>query len=242
MSMAIKLLAMVIALSAAHTLPDLARLRQFGWLAGWAAFLHGWFGGRGWYAGSFGALLVIGVPVLLLFGLQQALAGTAFGLASLALAVAALFYAWGPRDLALDVEAVVHAPDAERRRLAVHMLGADVPETGISGTLLVDAVFSGSYCWVRPVHCCIAAPSWLRATRVSKTRFRRRWRTPAHGWSGCSTGRPHTWSRWHWRWRQTSTRSPVHGVTGTPAARKVADSMRASCARPRARRWMPIST
>jgi len=144
MSMAIKLLAMVIALSAAHTLPDLARLRQFGWLAGWAAFLHGWFGGRGWYAGSFGALLVIGVPVLLLFGLQQALAGTAFGLASLALAVAALFYAWGPRDLALDVEAVVHAPDAERRRLAVHMLGADVPETGISGTLLVDAVFSAA--------------------------------------------------------------------------------------------------
>jgi AmpE protein len=142
--MAIKLLAMVIALAVAHTLPDLARLRQFHWLAGWAGGLQGVFGGNAWFAGGLGAALVVGLPALVLFGLQQALVDAVFGLASLALAVATLFYCWGPRDLDLDVDAVAHAPDAERRRAAVALLGPAADPARIDGTLLVDAVFQGA--------------------------------------------------------------------------------------------------
>jgi AmpE protein len=141
MPMAVKLLAMVIALAVAHTLPDLARLRQFGWLADWAGFLHGLFGARAWWAGAAGAVLLLGLPAAALFAVQTAVAGSLFGLASLALAVVALFYCWGPRDLDLDADAVTHAPDAERRRAAVVMLGPDANEAGLTGTVLVDAVF-----------------------------------------------------------------------------------------------------
>ncbi|MCE3004237.1 MAG: cobalamin biosynthesis protein [Xanthomonadaceae bacterium] len=142
--MAIKLLAMVIALAVAHTLPDLARLRQFHWLAGWAGALTGLFGGQAWFAGGLGAALVVGLPALAMFGLQQALADAVFGLASLALAVATLFYCWGPRDLDLDVDAVAHAPDAERRRAALSLLGPGDAAPRIDGTLLVDAVFQSA--------------------------------------------------------------------------------------------------
>lgn len=142
--MAIKLLAMVIALAVAHTLPDLARLRQFTWLAGWAGALQGLFGGQGWFGGGLGAALVVGLPALALYGVQLALADAVFGLASLALAVAALFYCWGPRDLDLDVDAVVHAPDAERRRAAASLLAPDAVAGRIDGTLLVDAVFQSA--------------------------------------------------------------------------------------------------
>jgi AmpE protein len=139
--MAIKLLAMVIALAVAHTLPDLARLRQFGWLVGWSGVLGAVFGAQSWWSGSLGALLLAVLPALALFGVQQALDGTLFGLASLALAVATLFYCWGPRDLDLDVDAVVHAPDAEHRRAALHLITPEGQDAGLSGTLLVDAVF-----------------------------------------------------------------------------------------------------
>jgi AmpE protein len=142
--MAIKLLAMVIALAVAHTLPDLARLRQFTWLAGWAGALQGLFGAQRWFGGGFGAALVVGLPALALYGLQLALADAVFGLASLALAVATLFYCWGPRDLDLDVDAVVHAPDAERRRAAASLLAPDAVAGRIDGTLLVDAVFQSA--------------------------------------------------------------------------------------------------
>ena len=142
--MAIKLLAVVIALAVAHTLPDLARLRQFSWLAGWAGFLQGLFGSRDWMAGAAGAALVVGLPTLGLFGVQHALDGELFGLASLALAVAALFYCWGPRDLDLDVDAVAHAPDVERRRAALGLLGAAGDGARMDGTLLVDSVFQAA--------------------------------------------------------------------------------------------------
>ena len=139
--MASLLLAMVIALAVSHTLPDLGRVRQFAWLAGWTRMLSGLFGAQRWWSGGFGASLVVGVPSLGLFGLAHALEGVAFGLASVALAVAALFYCWGPRDLALDVEAIAHAPDAERRRTAVLILAPSQAESTLSGTALIDAVF-----------------------------------------------------------------------------------------------------
>ncbi|MFN7549992.1 MAG: hypothetical protein ACK5SH_00180 [Pseudomonadota bacterium] len=142
--MAVKLLAMVIALAAAHTLPDLARLRRFDWLAGWAGALRGLFGAQDWFAGGLGAALVVGLPAIALYGLQTALAGVLFGLASLALAVATLFYCWGPRDLDLDVDAVVHAPDGERRRVAASLLAPEAIAGRIDGTLLVDAVFQSA--------------------------------------------------------------------------------------------------
>jgi AmpE protein len=141
--MATALVAAVIALVVGHTVPDLARLRRFGWLHGWIDACARWFGGQAFWRGSFGAALLLGVPVVLLLLVQQALAGTLWGLASLALSVLVLFYCWGPRDLDLDVDAVAAAPDPERRLTALQALAPDPPEPPLTfnGTALVDAVF-----------------------------------------------------------------------------------------------------
>jgi AmpE protein len=141
--MATVLLAVVIALAVGHVVPDLARLRQFGWFESWLGLL-GAGSGRGlMHSGSIGIAIAIGVPVLLLALLQQALDGALFGLASLALGVLALFFCWGPRDLDLDVDAVAGAPDLERRNAAIRSLDARIDTDTLRGTALVDGVFHG---------------------------------------------------------------------------------------------------
>ncbi len=131
------LIAAVIALVVGHALPDLGRLRRFDWLPAWTRLVDRLGGVAPWIS----VLLVLLPPLLLLGLLQWALAGKAFGLASLALGVVVLFYAWGPRDLDLDVEAVATAPDADRRASALESLG--LPAAGmLSPTQAVDAVFT----------------------------------------------------------------------------------------------------
>ena len=52
-----------------------------------------------------------------------------------------LFYAWGPRDLDLDVDAIVNARDADARRAAAATLWPDGARRRIDGGALVEAVF-----------------------------------------------------------------------------------------------------
>lgn len=139
--MATALIATLIAVVLGHTLPELARVRRFDWLADWRRLVAGWFGeGAG---GVLGAALVVGMPVALLALLQSALDERFFGLAELALGAAALYYCWGPRDLDLDVDAVASAADGERRRAALSALAPESTgaATAPTGTVLVDAVF-----------------------------------------------------------------------------------------------------
>jgi AmpE protein len=56
-------------------------------------------------------------------------------------ALLALVYTWGPRDLDLDVDAVVDAPDATSRRAAATSLFPEGGEPVIEGPALVEAVF-----------------------------------------------------------------------------------------------------
>jgi AmpE protein len=63
------------------------------------------------------------------------------GLAGLLFAIAVLFYTWGPRDLDLDVEAVIEAADPLARRDAVARLSPDGEPAALAGGRLVDAVF-----------------------------------------------------------------------------------------------------
>lgn len=141
--MAIVLLAVLLALVASHVLPDLARVRQFGWFAGWLGWLARTFGESKLWHGGAGALLTLGVPVLALGLVQLAFDDRLYGLAELALGALVLFYCWGPRDLDLDVDAIVAAPDAERRLAAIQRIPPEPPATPLplSGAVLVDQVF-----------------------------------------------------------------------------------------------------
>lgn len=117
------LFAVVVALVLGHMAPGFAAaVRDDGWYRA----LLGWLGRRfrddGFWRGPWGLLLVL-VPAVLAVGfVQWLLDGVAFGLPALVFGVAVVFYAWGPRDLDVDVDAVVKAPDAAARREALARL------------------------------------------------------------------------------------------------------------------------
>jgi AmpE protein len=60
------------------------------------------------------------------------------------LAIAVLFYCWGPRDLDQDVEAILAAPDAASRREAASRLWPDPAQVSTDTPALVTAVFHGA--------------------------------------------------------------------------------------------------
>ena len=134
--MAIKLLVVLVVLALAQGLPDHARMRDFSRLRVWVALL----GRRGDVLQSFLALVV---PVALCALLQWWLSGPLFGLLGVAFAVCVLWFAWGPRDLGQDIEAVLKAPDSERRRAAAQALRPEGEEAALpwQAAALVEASF-----------------------------------------------------------------------------------------------------
>ena len=145
--MSVTLIAAVVALVLGHLAPSLAAtVRQYGWYRDWIGWLNRQFPDDGFWRGQWGIALALVPPLLVVGFFQIALDAQLLGVAELLFGVAVLFYAWGPRDLDVDVEAIVEAPDAAARREAVARLwpeGAAFAEDGRvpDGPLLVEAVF-----------------------------------------------------------------------------------------------------
>ena len=139
--MALTLIAVVLALVLGHVAPGLVVLRRYGWFVGWLQALGRVFSGTGAWAGRVGLLLAVGLPVGAVAVAQWLLDGHAFGLPLFAFALVVLLYTWGPRDLELDVDAVVDARDNEARRAAAAALFPEGGEPTIEGPSLVEAVF-----------------------------------------------------------------------------------------------------
>jgi len=139
--MSLTLIAAVIALVLGHVAPSLASAaRDFGWYQRWLRWLDARFA-TGFWRGRHGILLAL-LPPLLLVGLfQAALDKPLLGFAGLLFAIVVLFYSWGPRDLDLDVEAIVDAPDTASRARAAAQLhtGGTVPT--LDAPSLVESVF-----------------------------------------------------------------------------------------------------
>ncbi len=117
------LLAVVLVLIAASALPDLARLRDFGWLKRWIENWNSKPAGDGSCGRSNTPVILI--PLILIAAcaiVQGILDGHLLGLASFAFALVVLYYCWGPRDLEADIESVIKAPDSDRRLAAAQNL------------------------------------------------------------------------------------------------------------------------
>ncbi len=138
--MATTLIAAAIALLFAHYLPEAARFRLFGWLKAWLEVAANLLGGAGLWRHPLGGLLAIALPTLAALALLWWIGDAGFGLWRLLIAIVALFYCWGPRDLDLDVAAIAAAPDPQRRRAAAVALIGREPEGLLAGGLLVDAL------------------------------------------------------------------------------------------------------
>lgn len=139
--MSIALIAVVIALALGHVAPALAAsVRDYGWFGHWLRWLDGRFPDGGFWRGRYGIALAL-LPPLLAVGLfQLAVDAPLLGLAGLVLGIAVLFYCWGPRDLDVDVDAIVQARDPVARREAASTLWPDPAQASLDAPSLVSAV------------------------------------------------------------------------------------------------------
>jgi AmpE protein len=143
--MSIALIAVVVALALGHAAPALAAsVRDYGWFGHWLRWLDGRFPADGFWRGRYGVALAL-VPPLLAVGLfQLAVDAPLLGLAGLVLGIAVLFYCWGPRDLDVDVEAIVEARDPAARREAASKLWPDPAQVSLDAPSLVSAVITNA--------------------------------------------------------------------------------------------------
>ncbi len=142
--MFVTLVAVVLALVLGHVAPALVvSLRRYGWFGQWLQWLDSHSGEGGFWRGSYGIALAL-APLLPVALVQWGLRAPWMGLPGFVFAVAVLVYAWGPRDLDVDVEAVMDAHDQAARRDAVARLwpADDAPRD--DGPALVEAVFVGA--------------------------------------------------------------------------------------------------
>jgi AmpE protein len=140
--MATSLIAILLVLLSTHALPDLARYRNFAWLRGDGAA----DAPVGDTQARLRMLLIAGLVVVLAGLVQAALHRHWFGLLELAFMVVVLFLCWGPRDLDADIDAVLKAPDSERRRVAAQALAEGVAEhpVAIDAPSLIEASFAAA--------------------------------------------------------------------------------------------------
>ncbi|MEO7064070.1 MAG: regulatory signaling modulator protein AmpE [Dokdonella sp.] len=142
--MAQNLLVILIVLVAAYALPDLARLRDFSWLGAW---LSRWTDAGTATHGSRAPIVALPLLLVVLCLLLQSLFDhVLFGLPAFVFGVIVLFFCWGPRDLDADIDAVLKAPDRERREAAAQALRADPAMTPLpfEAAPLVEAVFASA--------------------------------------------------------------------------------------------------
>lgn len=139
--MAWTLVAVVLALVLGHVAPVLTQLRGYAWFIAWLQVLGRGLGAQGAWQGRLGLMLAVGLPLAVVGGVQFLLDERFYGLPGFGFALLVLLYAWGPRDLDLDVDAVIDAGSTDARREAAAALFPEGGEPVLEGPSLVEAVF-----------------------------------------------------------------------------------------------------
>ncbi len=141
--MATVLLALLVSIVLSHSIPELGRLRHYGWFEGWLRGDLNPFVTSNTWRGRYGGWWSIGMPVLLVALIQLLLWDRAYGLPSFLLATVVLFYCWGPRDLDADIAAIAKAGDRDARVAALQDIPTDAPTPPLTldGRTLVDTLF-----------------------------------------------------------------------------------------------------
>ncbi|MFT3755017.1 MAG: hypothetical protein QM769_03585 [Pseudoxanthomonas sp.] len=142
--MSITLVAVVIALVLGHVAPGtVAALRRFDWFARGLQWL-GKHAASAFWRGRYGITLALAVVLLPLAGVQWWLDEPWLGLPGLLFDIFVLLWAWGPRDLDVDVEAVIDSHDTVSRNAAIARLWPYGEGAQADGPVLVGAVFDSA--------------------------------------------------------------------------------------------------
>ena len=140
--MAETLIAVVTALIVGHVAQGLAAgVRHYDWYGNYLDWLNAQLPEDGVWRNRWGVALALLPALLGVAFFQLALREPLYGLPGLVFAVIVLFYAWGPRDLDLDVDAITQAEDPAQRREALARLFPDGTPERTDGATLVSAVF-----------------------------------------------------------------------------------------------------
>ena len=140
--MSITLVAVVIALALGHVAPAMVTAaRRYAWYGHWLQWLDAQAGESGFWRGRYGIALALLPPLLIMALLQWLLHAPLYGFLGLLFGIAALVYAWGPRDLDVDVETIIDAHDPSTRREAIALLWPEGENAAADGPALVEAVF-----------------------------------------------------------------------------------------------------
>lgn len=141
--MATVLLATLLALILGHSVPELARVRDYAWFQQWLRGCAERLAQTQFWQSGAALILSIGLPVAMLALVQWSLRGSWWGLPSFAVAALVLFYCWGPRDLDIEVEAIHASAEREERLAALQCLPEDPPDPPLKleSAQVVDQVF-----------------------------------------------------------------------------------------------------
>jgi AmpE protein len=136
--MALRLLAILIALVIVWSAPQLARWRDDRWFRSWVNRL-------GDTSGPGRVAIVLLVPVIAAAIIAGILASLPFfDLAWLIFSIAVLVYTLGPREIETDIDAILRAPDTLRRDEAMAALRHDEEALTWFAPALVGAAFYGA--------------------------------------------------------------------------------------------------
>lgn len=143
------LIAVVIALVLGHLFKPLAAaVRRYGWWSRWLRRLDKRFDESTVWRGGTGVAIALLPPLIVLGGLYWLAGYSYLNLAQLLLGIVVLFYCWGPRDLDVDVDAILKAHTLDARREAATRLWPHAASASLEAPALVAAIFrSAQHRW-----------------------------------------------------------------------------------------------
>ena len=138
------IISILIAFLLCHFVRDLRHVRRLEWVSYFTNHSNNLLKKLPGWSGPVGFLVLLGLPVLLLYGANYLVFSGLGHIGEFIFAVTVLIYTFGPRDLDIDVRNVIHAKNEEAQKEALEtLLDGPVPEDkDACQTDAINSVFS----------------------------------------------------------------------------------------------------